>query len=498
MSDVTGYRRLLNNASVALGGRMVAIVVSATVATILFRVLGPQRYGQWSLLTLLAGYSTLIDFGLSSAVERRVARLVATSAEDLIPPTLNTSLTALFGIVAVAQVAVFVLLALPSMASVEPGTRRALLALPICSGLTLASLSAGAVLAGQQRMLALHGWRTAGLVGGSAAVVAAVIMGTTHLDVLLLLYTAGSVLTFGLVWSSIRRSVPALRLRVQWDRATVRDLFWFGGVIQIATMVPPLAEYAFRLMISARFGVAYSGVYDLAARAAIFPRSLAGSLFSTMIPFAVQVDGRLGKAGIRPLVRSTVRHASLFILPTTAILVTFSHPLVQLWLGQGELQAEVRQSFEFLLIAHALGSVAVPAAMVGRALGRPAPEAVFTSVAFVSAVVLSRFVASPAMATALLWGLPAAGGFACWMVLNRRVGLGFVHPFDAVSTLAATAVTLAAARALLPASDASPIAVLVRLAMAGLVAVVASALIELVVRKRRIAGAVPLSENRTG
>lgn len=498
LSEVTGYRRLLNNASAALGGRMVAIVVSATVATILFRVLGPQLYGQWSLLTLLAGYSTLIDFGVSSAIERRVARLVATSAEDLIPPTLNTSLTVLLVIVAIAQMVVVGVLALPALASMEPGTRRALLALPICSGITLGALSAGAVLAGQQRMLVLHGWRSAGLVGGSTAVATATLMGTRSLDVLLLLYTAGSVVTFALVWQSIRRQVPHLTLRAQWDRDTLRDLFWFGGVIQVATMVPPLAEYAFRLVVSARFGVAYSGVYDLAARAAIFPRSLAGSLFSSMIPFAVQVDGRHGSAGIRPLVRTTVRHASLFILPTTAVLVAFSHPLVRLWLGQGELQGAVRAAFVFLLVAHAVGSVAVPAAMIGRALGRPAPEAVFTSVTCLAAVVLARFIPSPTVAMGLLWGLPAIGGFACWVVLNRRVRLGFLHVGDAASTLAATAITLLAARALVPAADAPVLELLLRVGVAGVVAVTTAAAVELAVRKRRIAGEAPLRENSTG
>lgn len=487
MPDVAGYRRLVNNATAALGGRLAAIAFGVALATILFRALGAQRYGQWALLTLLAGYSTLIDFGLSSAIERRVASLVAKGEDALIPSTLNTSLTVLLVAVSAAELLMAAAMALPWAASLEAGTRRALLALPLCSGITLAALSAGAALAGQQRMIALYGWRTLGLAAGTVAVAGAVASGVTGLDVLLFLYSAGSVLTFALVWRSLGSTVPALRLRLAWHRGALSDLFWFGGVVQFATMVPPLAEYAFRLIVSARFGLAYSGVYDLGARAGMVPRSLAGSLFAAMIPFAVQTERRAGTAGIRDLVRTTVRHVALFILPGSALLLAFSEPLVRLWLGPAALQEQVRRCFEILLSAHAIGALAVPAAMVGRALGRPVPEALFTAVTFMAAVLLAQVVPSFVVATIILWGLPAAGGFGCWIVLDRLVNVGFVNVIDALSIVGVAVLTFAAARALLPSAEASPVDVLARFALSGVVAMLGAALVEFGGRRWRVA-----------
>jgi len=101
---MTGYRLLAGNASAALAGRVVAIVLGVVLATVLFRALGAPQYGVWSLLTLISGYSTLIDFGLSSAIERRVAALVAQDAMDLIPGTVATVALLLALLTTVAQV----------------------------------------------------------------------------------------------------------------------------------------------------------------------------------------------------------------------------------------------------------------------------------------------------------------------------------------------------------------------------------------------------------
>ncbi len=239
MQAVAGYRLLASNASAVLAGRLVSIALGVTLATVLFKALGPQQYGAWSLLTLIAGYSTLIDFGLAAAIERRMATLVARDAHARIAGTLNSTVLALAAAVGVAQMVVVALLAPPFLLVQDPSLRRALLALPVCTGITLTSLAVGAVLAGQQRMRTLHLWRTLGLAFGTAAVITAVKLGIVGLDALLVIYTTGSIVTLALVWRALRRTVPGLRLALEWDREAARDLVWFGGVIQVATMVPP-------------------------------------------------------------------------------------------------------------------------------------------------------------------------------------------------------------------------------------------------------------------
>ena len=478
MPAVAGYRLLATNASAVLAGRLVAIGLGVVLATILFKSLGPQQYGAWSLLTLVAGYSTLIDFGLAAAVERRVASLVARDALDRVAGTISSTVMALSVVVAAAEVLVIgVLLVAPHLID-DSGLRGALFVLPVCTGVTLTSLAVGAVLAGQQRMRTLYFWRTCGLAFGTAAVIAIVQFGVLRLDVLLLVYTTGSIVTLAMAWRAIRRSIPGVRLALEWDRDAVRDLVMFGGVIQMATMVPPLAEYAFRLIIGGRFGLAFAGVYDLGARAAVVPRSLAGALFSAMVPFAVLTERREGAMGLARLVRATTRHVALFIVPATALLVAFAVPIVRVWLGDTELTPQVRRCFQVVLVAHALGALAVPAAMVGRALGRPAAEAVATCTAFVAALVTAQVAPSFVAAAGLLWLLPAIGGFMAWAWLGRTLHFGFVTVSDFVLTSAVALLTFWAARSLVSDADA-PTALLVRVVAASGAAALLACLAEL-------------------
>ena len=462
MPPLTGYRLLASNALAVLAGRVAAIGLGVLLATLLFRTLGPDRYGAWSLLTLLAGYSTLIDFGLAAAIERRVASLASGPAESQIPLTVNTALTALLALVVVSEIIVIALLALPWNLVDDAGLRRALLVLPLCTGLTLASLAAGAVLAGLQRMRLLYLCRTLGLTLGTVGVAVAVAFRIVGLDRLLVVYTAGSVATLVVVWRAIRTEIPTLRWAITWDREAARDLVWFGGVVQFATMVPPIAEYAFRLVVSARFGLAYAGVYDLGARAAVVPRSLAGALFTAMVPFAVQLHRRDGVAGMTRLTRTTVRHVALLILPGTVVLLAFAPSLIQLWLRNDPLAGAVLSCFELLLVAHALGALAVPAAMVGRALGRPAAEAIATTVAFGAAVFAASIVPTFNWAVGLMWALPATGGFIAWAWLGRRMQFGFIHTADFSLAIGVAVLTQLVARPVASWSG-GPVSMLLRL-----------------------------------
>jgi O-antigen/teichoic acid export membrane protein len=469
---------LASNTSAILIGRIASIGLGVTLATVLFKALGPQRYGAWSLLMLVAGYSTLIDFGLAAAIERRVANLWAQDAHRMIVSTVNSTVFVLILGVLLAEGIVIVVLVLPGVHIADENLRWALLVLPVCTGITLASLSVGAVLAGQQRMRPLHTCRTLGVALGTFAAIACVTLGCARLDVLLLAYTTGSVLALLMIWRTIKRTIPELSFSFEWDRDALHDLVCFGGVIQVATMVPPLAEYAFRLLVGARFGLASAGVYDLAARAAVVLRSLAGALFSAMVPFAIQTGRLDGMPGVARLTRTTARYVALFILPASAALLAFSGHLVRFWLGDAPLAEDVNRCFDILLVAHALGALAVPAAMVGRALGRPAAEAIATAVTFVTAVCATQLTSSLEIASGILWGLPAIGGFVVWSWLGRALHFRFVDVADLAIAGSIALATFAAAKLLEP-SQTGAVEAFVRLAIVFTFALTAGAAAEL-------------------
>ena len=124
----------------------------------------PDRYGAWSLLTLLAGQRPhpFWTRPQSSGAWRRPPP----ARQSKIPLTVSTASTALLGARRRSEIIVTALLALPWNVVNDAGLRRAFVP-PPCTGLMLASLAAGAAPAGLQRMRLLDLCRTLGLTLGT-------------------------------------------------------------------------------------------------------------------------------------------------------------------------------------------------------------------------------------------------------------------------------------------------------------------------------------------
>ena len=443
---MTGYRVLAQNTIANLAGRLGAIALSLLVSTVLFRTMGASRYGLWSLLVSIAGYSMLLDFGLATAIERRVAAQWVVGDGAGVARTLTSSITGVGVVLAVVQVLVLAGVSWPGV-ELSRDVFQGLAVLPACTAMTAAGLVMGAGLSGLQRMADLHVWRLLGFVVGAVAVLGAARAGVARLDVLLPLYCCGGLVAAAFQWRSVRKRTAAPRFRFCWDGPTFRELLSFGSVLQLATTVPPLAEYAFRMIVGARFGLEYAGIYDLAARAAIVLRSLAGALFAAMVPFGVQTLALRGAEGAGRLVRLAVKYSALFVLPGTAVLLALSDDLMRIWLGGAPERPLVLAGFQAILLAHAVGAIGAPIAMLGRVHSRPVAEAAFTIGSFALSVLAAKFAPTWLWAFAAFWAFPALAGLLLWGFIGRVVGIRFESGRDLLLTSLLAAATWGVARA---------------------------------------------------
>jgi O-antigen/teichoic acid export membrane protein len=454
--DLPEYSSLAKNTLATFLGRLCAIGLGVLLSMVLFRALEPARYGLWSLLVLLSGYSMTFDFGLSAAVEQRVASLAASNDVAGIQETLNAALAVVFGAFLVLQVLATGAAWVLGFAGRWADVTRALVVLPACIGMTAGSLVVGAGLSGLQRMPTLHLWRSIGMTAATAATIALALRGTTRLDLLLVVYAAGGPLAAAKQWLSLRRLVRGLRLAPAWNRAVVGRLFRFGGVLQAATMAPVVADYVFRLVVGARFGIAYAGVYDLASRAGVALRSVAGALFTTMVPFGVHALECGDRDEASRLNRLAIKYTALLMLPASVLLFRYAGPLMHAWLGTAPVVLHVQHAFQALLAAHAIASLAVPAAMLGRSAARPGPEAVVTTLA--AALGLAACLLAPGFFSSIvIFGFaPTLGALGIWAWITRRLGLRFGSGRDlaAIASLsvAGYVVAVVADRLLGPAS----------------------------------------------
>ncbi len=474
------YRRFVANVAAGAGGRAAAILVAFALTTVLVRTLGTGLYGTWSFFFVLLGFHAQLDLGLSVALERSVARAAADGRAGQVPALLGSGLLLAAALSALLQIAVTAWPARWYAALGDPHTVRAcLLVLPACLFCSNAAAVAGAGLSGLQRTTTLAWQRTvigavvAGVVAGMA------LAGVRRLDLLLATYAAGLAAAAVASAIAVARDLPAGEARARaWrpEAAAVGELLRIGGPLQATTLIAQLGDQALRLVLGSRFGPSARGVYDLARRAAIAPRTLVASLLVALVPFAAGRERRDGRRAFAETLWLSTKYAALLIIPATAAGLVVARPLMAIWLGaEGTIAAETARIFQVLLVALACQAIAGPMVALARADGRPGPEAIVTAIAQPVAVafaatrptldgVITAFAVVITVSLWVLWAdlrrrLDVTGPDGRWLgpLAGVTAGIGMVAWVADMSAIADAApwTTLLAAPALIAATGAS-------------------------------------------
>ena len=487
------YGRLVANVLAGAAGRAAAIATALVLSTVLVRTLGLAAYGTWSFFFVLIGYQGQFDLGLSVAVERAVARAAVAGDRARIDILLNTGVALTLGVAVVLQL--IALLPIPDdwLARIgEPAAvRRCVLVLPFCLACSNVTAVAGAGLSGLQRTTTLAAQRS--VIGAvTALLVIALAVGGGRLDHLLVAYALGLLSTAGASWWAARQAVGPIAV-APWraNASAVRELAVVGGTLQVTHLTAQAGDQCLRLILGSTAGAAAIGIYDLASRAAIVPRSLMAPLLVSLVPFAAAREDRGGQAALSDTLQRSTRYAILAIVVGTTIGLFVAGPFMALWLGNGGRATEDAQRIlELLLVALAVQSVTSPMVALARAAGRPGAEAFATAVAQPLALVAA------AQAVTLV---PAVGAYAVvttlaslilWWWLKRALGLSGVPARDLVALALVTAGTTfgaAAARLSADAVAAGPWLTLVMVPAGAMLAAAAVAI---------VSGAIPADERR--
>ncbi len=415
MSD---YRRLVVNALATLSGRVASALLALVLSTLLFRWLGASLYGIWSFFFVLVSYSSVVDLGISTTIERFVARSKFEGDHQAIENSLNLCIT--FAVLLSVFLEI-VLALLPEslwrrMSSND--LRLVCNVFPLCLLLTNVGTVAGAGLAGVQRMGRLNFIRSAANFVRTLLVVALAAAGVRRLDVLLLAYSAAGSLAAVVCWRELERQIGPLRFRpLFFRREMAAEYLRFGSAVQTATLSYQAGDQLFRLLIGGRYGPAAMGYYDLGARIAVVVRSFASALLTTMVPFGTEKQLGEGRSGISRLHRFSVKYLALFVLPTTAVVLYYSGEIIDLWLRGAAGSAAVLAIFRILLLGNAVAVLGGPAAMIGRSAGRPRTEAASTVAGVTLGLALAA--AAPGLLSAVV--LYAIGSFGAALVIWFRL-----------------------------------------------------------------------------
>ncbi len=375
-------RQILNNTGFNVLGIVASSLMALVVTPLLLSYLGSDLFGVWALFGIVLAASQMLDFGLSKALVRNIARYRALGQWSSINQDFNSAfwplLAVLLGIMAAgwsfAPQMTSWLGVPPELQETATPVLRLLMfgLLPVGLGLLL-----GATLEGAQQMAYTSGALTLNRLLFSLGVVAVILWDWGLPGVAwayqVAVWTQLLVLALAAVWvTPTLRLAPRLAQRAMFQR----DLRF--GLTLFATALIALIFTATNKIILARW-VGLNGVatYELATIIALQLFTLAMAMSRSLYPALVAAQTHAGLTELRHLFSQTLRLLVLWIFPVSAATIALAAPFVGAWLGETMLQPA--RSLQWLVGAWSVAAIATTASMGLLAIGRPGWTTAFSA-----------------------------------------------------------------------------------------------------------------------
>jgi O-antigen/teichoic acid export membrane protein len=163
---------------------------------------------------------------------------------------------------------------------------------------------------------------------------------------------------------------PALRHRSSFDRTVLRQLFVYGGWVQVTNVLNPLLAYLDRILLASMTSMSavsfYTAPYDAVNRAWILP----GSLSATLFPAFSSLQAAGSRQQLEELCVRALKSVLLVLGPVMLLVIAFARPILQFWLGN-EFAAKSALVLQILCVGALFNAMAVLPFSFLQGLGRP-------------------------------------------------------------------------------------------------------------------------------
>ncbi len=377
MSEQGGMeQRVLYNTASNYAAQIVTIGLGLLLTPFLLHSLGPSAYGLWVLVSSVAGYGALLDFGIASAIVKYTSEYQARSehaqADSLVATAV--SLYLLLGLTAILLGAVLAPL-FPHLFSVPPGDEATASWLVLLAGINVGVAIPSATTTGILR--GLHRFDLANLIGiggtllNALLTVAVVLAGGNLVGMMVVAIVVTAVMQVPSILL-IHRVAPGLRLH--WravDRSQLRTVAGFSSSTFITNLAGQLKTKTDEIVIGLFLPLAAVTPYALANRLSETAQIFAQQFIKVLLPIASMYDATDARARLRSLYVLSTRLTLAIFVPFACVLVVLAQPLLTLWVGAAYANSTVLVLI--LTLARLFDISQWPAASVltGRARHRP-------------------------------------------------------------------------------------------------------------------------------
>jgi O-antigen/teichoic acid export membrane protein len=374
-----GRRLIAKNSIFNLVGQVLPMLVGLLTIPYIVRGLGTEQYGIFSIATMLLGYFSIFDLGLSRATVKFVAENLSPERVHKVPELVWTSLSLLVAIGTLGGIlaAIFVPVSVTHFFKMPPSlageARIALFVLCASMPIMLGNDALRGVLEASQRFDLVNCVKVPAsvlfyLVAALVIPFGVHVAGIVSLLVLIRLISALCYLNFCF------RVIPGLRSNPRVSRASLRPLATFGGWIMVSNVTAPVFAYLERFMIASLLSVGmltfYAAPYELVSKLLIFPMSIVPSLF----PY-FSFHGEKKRSEVSDITSRTIKYLFVVLTPPAAVFVFFARDIMNLWLGS-PFASNSTVVLQLVTITFFINAFAIVPFTSVQALGRPELKAI--------------------------------------------------------------------------------------------------------------------------
>lgn len=339
--DGLDEKRFARNVLASWGGYFIVVVSGFILPRLISDHVGQERLGVWDLGWSFVAYLSLLTFGISSSVNRYVAKYSTEGRSDLLNSTVSACLL-IFSCtgLAAALIGLAMSASLPYVFGARLGhhmaeARSTLLVLCVSAAIGMPLSVFGGVITGRLR------YGLASLIMGGCQILMLVSM-------IVVLLLGGGLLALSLVVLAVEllrgvlRAAAAYRLcdnlRISSrlvTRSVLRNVTTFGGKSFLLGMSRAFLYQTNNMIIIYFLGPAALAVYARAVSLVLRGGRFVQQYGRVVTPTASAAQTRQDPAALGMLLIRTTRHSLLMTLPLVLMLVILGDPLLRLWMGEG-------------------------------------------------------------------------------------------------------------------------------------------------------------------
>ncbi len=352
----------------------ITLVVTFLLVPVMLLHLGPTGFGAWAIVRVFVSYASLADLGLSSTVTKYVAEFHAKGDDKGIVRVIHSAFI-LYALIAIALLALlwllddFVIHTFFSTSGSFANDIRFILfgSMLIFSGNLIFSIFSSS-LAGFQRMDTTNGilsiyW----LINGALMYIALVFgLGLRGLVYANAAASAIAILLNAFFFFRYFRHLPFFSSKT--GLADLRQSLRYSKDIFVIAVSNSVHLHFDKLLLSSFLSLSTVSSYEVASRVIQQMRQVPILMLNPILPAASELQAHQRSESITELYYFSLKYIVAFCVPFFACVGVFAHPLLSIWLGEGnELMS---RTLQILIIPNFINLMTGPAYFISLGIGK--------------------------------------------------------------------------------------------------------------------------------